>query len=84
MPASNISQIRNVMLTHMIMPKVKKTRPSPDVTEDALVKPDQERSETTVLTPEQVDSNDEIEYDQMMTAENDMDGDDNPDVNPEA
>jgi hypothetical protein len=67
-----------------IMKEVKKQKPFPKVPKEAIVQPEQERSETTALTPEQVDNKDEIEYDQMKSAENDMDGDDNPDVDPEA
>ena len=66
------------------MTEVKKQKPFPEVPKEAIVEPEQERSETTALRPEQVDNKDEIEYDQMKSAENDMDGDDNPDVNPEA
>ena len=66
------------------MTEVKKQKPFPEVPKEAIVEPEQGRSETTALTPEQVDNKDEIEYDQMKSAENDMDGDDNPDVDPEA
>ena len=66
------------------MTEVKKQKPFPEVPKEAIVEPEQERSEITALAPEQVDNNDEIEYDQMKSAENDMDGDDNPDVDPEA
>jgi len=66
------------------MTEVKKQKPFPEVPKEAIVEPEQERSGTTALTAEQVDNKDEIEYDQMKSAENDMDGDDNPYVNPEA
>lgn len=66
------------------MTQVKKQKSFPEVPKEAIVQPEQERSETTTLTPEQVENKDEIEYDQMKSAENDMDGDDNPDVDPEA
>jgi|SwirhirootsSR3_FD_contig_61_8589711_length_477_multi_2_in_0_out_0_1 hypothetical protein len=66
------------------MTQVKKQKSFPEVPKEAIVQPEQERSETTALTPEQVENKDEIEYDQMKSAENDMDGDDNPDVDPEA
>ena len=66
------------------MTQVKKQKPFPEVPKEAIVQPEQERSESTALTPEQVENEDEIEYDQMKSAENDMDGDDNPDVDPEA
>jgi hypothetical protein len=48
------------------------------------VKPEQERPEAIDVTPEQVDGKDEAEYEQMKSADYDMDGDDNPDVDPEA
>jgi hypothetical protein len=77
--------IRNVMLRITTeMTQVKKQKSFPEVPKEAIVQPEQERSETTALTPEQVENKDEIEYDQMKSAENDMDGDDNPDVDPEA
>jgi hypothetical protein len=66
------------------MTQVQKQKSFPEVPKEAIVQPEQERSETTALTPEQVENKDEIEYDQMKSAENDMDGDDNPDVDPEA
>ena len=66
------------------MTQVKKQKSFPEVPKEAIVQPEQERSETTALTPEQVENKDETEYDQMKSAENDMDGDDNPDVDPEA
>ena len=66
------------------MTEVKKQKPFPEVPKEGIVEPEQERSEITALAPEQVDNNDEIEDDQMKSAENDMDGDDNPDVDPEA
>lgn len=67
-----------------ITTEVKKQKPFPEVPKEAIVEPEQERSEIAALAPEQVDNNDEIEDDQMKSAENDMDGDDNPDVDPEA
>jgi hypothetical protein len=67
-----------------IMTEVKKQKPFPEVPKEAIVEPEQERSEITALAPEQVDNNDEIEDDQMKSGENDMDGDGNPDVDPEA
>jgi hypothetical protein len=67
-----------------IMTEVKKQKPFPEVPKEAIVEPEQERSEITALAPEEVDNNDEIEDDQMKSAENDMDGDGNPDVDPEA
>ena len=67
-----------------IMTEAKKEKPFPEVPKEAIVEPEQERSEFAALSPEQVDNKDEIEDDQMKSAENDMDGDDNPDVDPEA
>jgi hypothetical protein len=64
--------------------RVKKQNPFPDVPEEAIVKPEQERPEAIDVTPEQVDGKDEAEYEQMKSADYDMDGDDNPDVDPEA
>ena len=48
------------------------------------MQPEQERPETLDLTPEQVENKDEVEYEQMKSADNDMDGDDNPDLDLEA
>jgi hypothetical protein len=79
------SMIRNVMLRlTTIMTEANRQKPFPEVPKEAIVDPEQERSETTALTPEQVENKDETEYDQMKSAENDMDGDDNPDVDPES
>jgi hypothetical protein len=65
------------------MKEAKKQNPFPEVPEEAIVKPEQERPEATDVTPEQVDGKDEAEYKQMKSADHDMDGDDNPDVDPE-
>jgi hypothetical protein len=65
------------------MKEAKKQNPFPEVPEEAIVKPEQERPEATDVTPEQVDGKDEAEYEQMNSADHDMDGDDNPDVDPE-
>ena len=62
------------------MKNLKKQNPFPEVPE---VKPEQERPEAIDLTPEQVDGKDDAEYEQMKSAEYDMDGDDNPDIDPE-
>ena len=62
----------------------KKQKPLPEVSEEAIVKPEEERPEVIGLKPEQMDSKEETEYEQMKSAEQDMDGDDNPDVDPEA
>lgn len=37
-----------------------------------------------MIRQEQVESKDEKEYERMKSADHDMDGDDNPDVDPEA
>jgi hypothetical protein len=56
----------------------------PKVPDEAIVKPEEEKPVETTITPEEVESKDEVEYEQMKSAENDMDGDDNPDLDPEA
>jgi len=60
------------------MNQVKKQKSFPEVPDEAIVQPQQERPETMELLPEQVNNKDEVEY------EHDMDGDDNPDLDPEA
>lgn len=59
------------------------TKPFPKVPDEAIVKPEEEKPVETTITPEEVESKDEAEYEQMKSAENDMDGDDNPDLDPE-
>lgn len=54
------------------------------VPKEAIVKPEDERPAKTELKPEEVQSKDEAEYEQMKSADHDMDGDDNPDFDPEA
>ena len=54
----------------------------PPVPKEAIVKPEEERSAKRVLKPEEVESKDEKEYDEMKSADYDMDGDDNPDFDP--
>ena len=66
------------------MNEVKKQKSFPEIPEEAIVRPEQERPKTMDLTPEQVENKDEVEYEQMKSADNDMDGDDNPDLDPEA
>ena len=56
----------------------------PKVPKEAIVKPEDERPVKNVLRPEEVESKDEAEYEQMKSAHPDMDGDDNPDIDPEA
>jgi hypothetical protein len=58
-------------------------RPFPKVPDEAIVKPEEEKPTETAITPEEVDSKDEAEYEQMKSADHDMDGDDNPDLDPE-
>jgi hypothetical protein len=55
-------------------------KPFPKVPDEAIVKPEEEKPVETTITPEEVESKDEVEYEQMKSAENDMDGDDNPDL----
>ena len=57
---------------------------SPKVPKEAIVKPEDERPAKTELKPEEVQSKDEAEYEQMKSTDHDMDGDDNPDFDPEA
>lgn len=58
-------------------------KPFPKVPDEAIVKPEEEKPTETAITPEEVDSKDEAEYEQMKSADYDMDGDDNPDLDPE-
>jgi hypothetical protein len=51
------------------------------VPEEAIVK--DEKPLETSITPEEVESKDEVEYERMKSADHDMDGDDNPDLDPE-
>jgi hypothetical protein len=77
--------IRHVILVLKItMNQVKKEKSFPEVPNEAIVQPEQEGPETMDLMPEQVENKDEVEYEQMKSADNDMDGDDNPDLDPEA
>ena len=66
------------------MNHVKKQKSFPEVPNEAIVQPEQEKPETMDVMPEQVDNKDELEYERMKSADNDMDGDDNPDFDPEA
>jgi hypothetical protein len=54
------------------------------VPKEAIVKPEDEKPVKREIRPEEVESKDEAEYEQMKSTDPDMDGDDNPDVNPEA
>jgi hypothetical protein len=77
--------IRHVILVLKItMNQIKKEKSFPEVPNEAIVQPEQESPETMDLMPEQVENKDEVEYEQMKSADNDMDGDDNPDLDPEA
>jgi hypothetical protein len=52
------------------------------VPDEAMVKPEEEKQVETTIIPEEIEIKDEAEYEQMKSAENDMDGDDNPDLDP--
>ena len=56
----------------------------PKVPKEAIVKPEDERPAKTELRPEEVQGKDEAEYEEMKSADHDMDGDDNPDFDPGA
>lgn len=58
-------------------------KPFPKVPEEAIVKPEEEKPLETTIKPEEVESKDETEYETIKSAEHDMDGDDNPDSDPE-
>jgi hypothetical protein len=55
----------------------------PKVSDEAIIQPEEEKPVETTLRPEEVESKDEAEYEQMKTANHDMDSDDNPDIDPE-
>jgi hypothetical protein len=78
------SIIRYIILVLKITMNQVKKQKSFEVPNEAIVQSEQERPETMDLIPKQVDNKDEVEYEQMKSAENDMDGDDNPDFDPEA
>ena len=56
----------------------------PNVPKEAIVKPEDEKPVENVIRPEQVQGRDEKEYERMKSADHDLDGDDNPDFDPEA
>ena len=56
----------------------------PAVPKKAIVRPEDERPTKLDVKPEEVESKDEKEYEQMKSADYDMDGDDNPDFDPAA
>jgi hypothetical protein len=59
-------------------------KPFPNVPNEAIVKPEEEKPVESTISPEEVESKDEQEYEQMKSADHDMDSDDNPDLDPEA
>jgi hypothetical protein len=65
----------------------KSKRAFPKVPDEAIVKPEEEKPVESTITPDEVESKDELEYEleyeQMKSADHDMDGDDNPDIDPE-
>jgi hypothetical protein len=65
------------------MSREKKLENFPEVPKEAIVKPEDEKPVKREIRPEEVESKDEAEYEQMKSTDPDMDGDDNPDVNPE-
>jgi hypothetical protein len=52
----------------------------PDVPEEAIIKPEDEKPVKTVLWPEEVESKDEIEQKELHSVDHDMDGDGSPDT----
>jgi hypothetical protein len=66
------------------MSSEKKPEDFPEVPKEAIVKPEDEKPVKREIRPEEVESKDEAEYEEMKSTDPDMDGDDNPDVNPEA
>jgi hypothetical protein len=54
----------------------------PEIPKESIVKPEDERPLKRSIKPEEEQSKDEAEYESMKTADNDMDGDDNPDWDP--
>lgn len=61
----------------------KSKRAFPKVPDEAIVNPEEEKPVENTITPDEVESKDELEYEQMKSADHDMDGDDNPDLDPE-
>jgi hypothetical protein len=49
-------------------------KPFPKVPDEAIVKPEEEKPVETTITPQEVESKDEVEYEQMKSVEHDMDG----------
>ena len=65
------------------MNEPKKRKPFPSVPDEAIVDPEKERPQQIDMRPEELESKDETEYEEMKSADYDMDGDDNPDLDPE-
>ncbi|MEM3093997.1 MAG: hypothetical protein QXX64_00010 [Nitrososphaera sp.] len=55
----------------------------PEVPKEAIVRPEDEKPAKMEVKPEEVESKDEVEYEQLKSADHDMDSDDNPDLDPE-
>jgi hypothetical protein len=55
----------------------------PPVPKEAIVKPEDEKPSKTEVRPEEVESKDERDYEELKSVDFDMDGDDNPDFDPE-
>ena len=55
----------------------------PRVPKEAIIKPEDEKPIKRTVKPEEVESKDEVDYERMKSADNDMDSDDNPDFDPE-
>ena len=56
----------------------------PPVPKKAIVRPEDERPSKLDVKAEEAESKDEREYEEMKSADYDMDGDDNPDFDPAA
>jgi len=52
----------------------------PDVPKEAIVRPEDEKPAKIELKPEEVESKDEVEQEQLHTVDHDMDGDGSPDT----
>ena len=51
---------------------------------EAIVRPEDEKPAKMELRPEEVESKEDTEDEQLKSADHDMDSDDNPDFDPEA
>jgi hypothetical protein len=56
------------------------TKKFPDVPKEAIVRPEDEKPAKIELRPEEVESKDEIEQNQLHAVDHDMDGDGSPDT----